>query len=436
MKILKPKKIKDVIVFSNAVSLTIISFIIILGMTVYLLHREIEEETTELHRLMHTVMEKMDKVPFDDLKSEYSKFEYADKEYISLAVEEDSKIISLTDDFTKDYLNNFETDKLEFAFTKIFYRHIYTNSYGRKYFTIRNFEYKEHHELIYVMVTIFLVIALSVFIISKIVAEKVLNPLSRIIEQSKEMSRNSIEAQFMKDRDDEIGELIEVLNETFQKKEDIIKSQKKFSSDVSHELKTPLAIVKGYLDILKWGREDAALLDEAVENMDIEIRNIEKIINNIFLSSNLEKMNIRKEEINVRKFLNKLQNDYRLIEKGRLILKEGEDEIINADEHLLFEAVRGLIDNAFKYSGGNVELFSQKMDGKLQIIIRDYGNGIPEEEKEKVFDRYYQNKEARKGVGLGLSIIKEIIILNDGNIKFENRKDGMDAVLEFLIGVR
>ena len=104
---------------------------------------------------------------------------------------------------------------------------------------------------------------------------------------------------------------MDVLNHTFLKKEELIKSQKKFSSNVSHELKTPLAIMKGYLDILKWGKNDEKLLNESIENLDIEVKNIENIINGLFLSSNLEKIQIKKESIDVRNFLEKIKKDYK-----------------------------------------------------------------------------------------------------------------------------
>ena len=81
----------------------------------------------------------------------------------------------------------------------------------------------EAHELLYVMIAMFILITISIIIISKIVAEHVLTPLSNIISQSNEMSKHNIDLQLTKTRDDEIGELIDVLNETFNKKKEIIK---------------------------------------------------------------------------------------------------------------------------------------------------------------------------------------------------------------------
>ena len=430
MKKIKLKKIKDKIIFANTVSLVFISFIIILGMTIFLIHTAVEAETKEMDKLIFTVIQKLNNVPTDTLKETYQHFDYADKEYISLAVEKNGRLIYLTNDENNFDFKKFEVNKLETKWDRFIYKRIYTVN-NVKYYAIRNFEFMEAHEILYVMLVMFILITISIIIISKIVAEYVLNPLSNIIFQSKEINDHNIDAQLTKTRDDEIGELIDVLNETFKKKEEIIKTQKTFTSDVSHELKTPLAIMKGYLDILKWGKEDEKLLNEAIENMDLEIKNIERIINTLFLSSNLEKITIKKEIINVKQLFEKIKKDYELLNIERKIIITADKKInIFADKNLISEVLRGLIDNSIKYSIGNIELIA-KEDEMAEIIVRNYGEGIPEEEKKKLFNRNFQGKNAKKGAGLGLSIMKDIILLNDGEIYIENRSDGVDVKMQF-----
>lgn len=430
MKKIKLKKIKDKIIFANTVSLVFISFIIILGMTIFLIHTAVEAETKEMDKLIFTVIQKLNNVPTDTLKETYQHFDYADKEYISLAVEKNGRLIYLTNDENNFDFKKFEVNKLETKWDRFIYKRIYTVN-NVKYYAIRNFEFMEAHEILYVMLVMFILITISIIIISKIVAEYLLNPLSNIIFQSKEINDHNIDAQLTKTRDDEIGELIDVLNETFKKKEEIIKTQKTFTSDVSHELKTPLAIMKGYLDILKWGKEDEKLLNEAIENMDLEIKNIERIINTLFLSSNLEKITIKKEIINAKQLFEKIKKDYELLNIERKIIITADKKInIFADKNLISEVLRGLIDNSIKYSIGNIELIAKESE-MAKIIVRNYGEGIPEEEKKKLFNRNFQGKNAKKGAGLGLSIMKDIILLNDGEIYIENRSDGVDVKIQF-----
>ena len=92
--------------------------------------------------------------------------------------------------------------------------------------------------------------------------------------------------------------------------------------------------------------------------------------------------------------------------------------------------MRGLIDNCIKYSIGNIELIARE-DEVVKIIVRNYGERIPKEEKKNLFNRNFQGKNAKKGSGLGLPIIKDIILLNDGKIDLENRKDGVDVKIQF-----
>lgn len=217
MKKIKLKKIKDKIIFANTVSLVFISFIIILEMTIFLIHTAVEAETKEMDKLIFTVIQKLNTVPTDTLKETYKHFDYADKEYISLAVEKNGRLIYLTNDENNFDFKKFEVNKLETKWDRFIYKRIYTVN-NVKYYAIRNFKFMEAHELLYVMIAMFVLITISIIIISKIVAEHVLNPLSNIISQSNEMSKHNINIQLTKKRDDEIGELIDVLNETFNKK--------------------------------------------------------------------------------------------------------------------------------------------------------------------------------------------------------------------------
>ena len=425
-------KIKDKIVFANTLSTAIATFLIIFSMFLYLLHFTLEIEIEEIDHIFKNVVEHMEDTDIYNLRKFYENYEYADKEYMSVAAEEKGKIIYLDDDFDSKELNNFITGKTLFRKDGLIYNSIYEDRNGRKYYLIRHFKFKEFDEISYVMLVLLILIIITEYIISRIVTKNILDPISHIIKQSKEIDRRNIDVQLTKTRDDEIGDLIDVLNHTFLKKEELIKSQKKFSSNVSHELKTPLAIMKGYLDILKWGKDDEKLLNESIENLDMEVKNIENIINSLFLSSNLEKIQIKKENIDVKNLLEKIRKDYEVLQdrlKIKMIVKK--DIELIGDSYLLSEAVRGIIDNGIKYSDGElIELILEEGETK-KIVIRNYGPSIEPADLERIFERYYKKDSKKSGVGLGLSIIREIIELNGGKIKAENRKDGVDMILSF-----
>ena len=416
----------------NAVSLTISTFLITLSMFLFLFNAQINEEIKEVNEISEIVIEKLESSNMGNIQLQYDNYRFPDKDDISLLVIENGVRKDLTHDFKDEIMRNNTWKIRTNGFT--YYKTILKNN--REYIMGRNFHFHEFYKIILAFLAIFLLIIASVCVISYLIAKNVTNPLSNIIAQSKELNNRNIEAKLTKSKDDEIGELVDVINETFSKRENLIKSQKKFSSDISHELKTPISIIKGYLDILKWGKTDEKLLDEGLGNIDIEIKNIEQIINNLFLSSQLEQIRIIKEKIELTSLAQKIKRDYEVIypEQEMFVISEGDTYIIG-DNNLVSEAIRGLVDNGIKYSSNNkIELIIEKRKNNAVMIVRDYGVGIEEQEKEKIFERYYKRDRENQrvpGMGLGLSIIKEIVDLHNAKIELVNRNNGLDVILIF-----
>ncbi len=416
----------------NAVSLTISTFLITLSMFLFLFNAQINEEIKEVNEISEIVIEKLESSNMGKIQLQYDNYRFPDKDDISLLVIENGVRKDLTHDFKDEIMRNNTWKIRTNGFT--YYKTILKNN--REYIMGRNFHFHEFYKIILAFLAIFLLIIASVCVISYLIAKNVTNPLSNIIAQSKELNNRNIEAKLTKSKDDEIGELVDVINETFSKRENLIKSQKKFSSDISHELKTPISIIKGYLDILKWGKTDEKLLDEGLGNIDIEIKNIEQIINNLFLSSQLEQIRIIKEKIELTSLAQKIKRDYEVIypEQEMFVISEGDTYIIG-DNNLVSEAIRGLVDNGIKYSSNNkIELIIEKRKNNAVMIVRDYGVGIEEQEKEKIFERYYKRDRENQrvpGMGLGLSIIKEIVDLHNAKIELVNRNNGLDVILIF-----
>lgn len=432
IKIKKIRKISNKIMMWNAVSLTISTFVITLSMFLFLFNAQINEEIKEVNEISEIVIEKLESSNMDKIQLQYDNYRFPDKDDISLLVIEHGVRKDLTHDFKDEIMRNNTWKIRTNGFT--YYKTILKNN--REYIMGRNFHFHEFYKIILAFLAIFLLIIASVCVISYLIAKNVTNPLSNIIAQSKELNNRNIEAKLTKSKDDEIGELVDVINETFSKRENLIKSQKKFSSDISHELKTPISIIKGYLDILKWGKTDEKLLDEGLGNIDIEIKNIEQIINNLFLSSQLEQIRIIKEKIELTSLAQKIKRDYEVIypEQEMFVISEGDTYIIG-DNNLVSEAIRGLVDNGIKYSSNNkIELIIEKRKNNAVMIVRDYGVGIEEQEKEKIFERYYKRDRENQrvpGMGLGLSIIKEIVDLHNAKIELVNRNNGLDVILIF-----
>ena len=114
-----------------------------------------------------------------------------------------------------------------------------------------------------------------------------------------------------------------------------------------------------------------------------------------------------------------------------MLLNVGKEFSVQADKHLLFQALFNLVDNAIKYSGQNATIEIRQCGSKIEII--DNGPGIPDEHKEKVFDRLVRLDPSRhhKGTGLGLSMVKAILTRHNATVKLSDNNPGLNVTIEF-----
>jgi two-component system, OmpR family, phosphate regulon sensor histidine kinase PhoR len=211
-----------------------------------------------------------------------------------------------------------------------------------------------------------------------------------------------------------------------------------FVANVSHELKTPLTSIKGFVETLKMGDiEDKQDTERFLNIIEAEADRLYRLINDILSLSELEQKRVKtaKEEIKVEKTIRevismlKSQGDKKNIELA-LDIKQGLNNLIG-DTDMLKQMLINLVDNAIKYTPENgkvlVEAYNlsdeTEMD-KIVIKVKDNGIGIPEKHIPRLFERFYRVDKARSrrvgGTGLGLAIVKHIVILYNGEIEVES----------------
>ena len=205
-----------------------------------------------------------------------------------------------------------------------------------------------------------------------------------------------------------------------------------FVANVSHELKTPLTSIKGFLETLLEGAlEDKENNRRFLIIMQDHTERLNKLVEDLLSLSHLES-----KEILLRKdFFNLYQQAGKVIANCGAQLKNRKIEIknelpvnllINADKDKIEGVLTNLIDNAIKFNRekGNIRIYSQDEDGGIKIVIEDSGIGIPEKDIPRIFERFYRVDKARSrelgGTGLGLSIVKHIIELHGGNVGVES----------------
>ena len=434
MKI-KIKKISHKIIIFNTIGILFCTLLIGIVTWFFIINEYIAEENNELDNIANGVIETLENVPRYDIPDFYQTLEFGDKDEIFISVEyPDGRIIRLgnSDISYKSIPENNWLLKKRYAL------HFKKKNINNIEFTfIRKFSYDRVIKTSRIIFYLFILLAVSIIIISYYMTKNILKPVTYIIKESEKINAKNLNIKLPKIRDDEIGDLIDIINNLFSKMHEILLNQKNFSSNVSHELKTPVAIMKGYLDILKWGKDDPVLLNEALENIETEIINIEKLITNLLFLSQAEKLKTLNEKIEICLLLTKLKNDYQLLKTDKnLIINCTGSIVIYGNQNLIFEALRGIIDNSIKYSAGKeIYITAEKTETFIKILIRDFGIHIPDEDIEKIFERHYQlerqDTKNTRGLGLGLSIIKEIIELHNAEIKLINRNDGLDTEIYF-----
>lgn len=213
---------------------------------------------------------------------------------------------------------------------------------------------------------------------------------------------------------------------------DLNRQQNNFMLSITHELKTPLASAKLYIETLLKRDLDREQSKQILTNSHSELVRLKDLVNNILMAAQLENHHYRlmKTEINLtqvcKEVFDKFTQPRNLSE--RFVFQSEEDVFIEADSLAIETIVSNLISNAYKYGGenGKVKLSIVKQEKGIVLSVADEGQGINEEDKRHLFKRFYRsgNEETRKskGTGLGLFIVKNLLNLMDADISVRNNQ--------------
>ena len=200
--------------------------------------------------------------------------------------------------------------------------------------------------------------------------------------------------------------------------------QQNFMMAITHELKTPIAITKLNLETLQKHRLTEEQQQQLISNTLQEAGRLNSLCNNLLLASKIEAGDYKLscEKIDLGELVTESTNDFKTRFPKRNIRSSVESAFVTGDKLLLQMAVNNLLDNAVKYSGkeGMVNARLVKQSDHAQLLIEDEGKGIPDVEKDKIFNKFYRvgnlpTREA-KGTGLGLYLTKKIIEQHHGSI--------------------
>src|SRR4030043_612616 len=280
-------------------------------------------------------------------------------------------------------------------------------------------------------------------------ANKALKPVDRVTQTARMITSQNLNQriQTLKVKD-EISRLIDTFNEMISRLDQSFRQIKQFTTDASHELKTPLTILKGEVEVALRKKRMAQEYEQTLKSNLEEINRMSKIVDDLLLLSRADigEIRLKKEDINLTKILRELVAQMNILAQPKNINIETsnhhEDIHIFGDVLRIRELFLNLIENGIKYTeeGGAVNitlekdtllldhkqssLAGEKQEKFVKVIVSDTGIGIAEEDQERIFDRFFRVDKARSreqgGSGLGLSICKWIVEAHHGEILIES----------------
>lgn len=233
--------------------------------------------------------------------------------------------------------------------------------------------------------------------------------------------------------DEDLMGIEQAMNNLIKRMHDTYNQQARFVNDASHELRTPIAVIEGYANMLdRWGKEDEAVLDESIAAIKNESAHMKYLVEQLlFLARGDSGKNVMKfADMSLNDTMREIYEESLMIDEAHPYrFAEPEENIhINGDASMLKQAVRILVDNAAKYTekGDEIKLsVGRNEEGRPYLQVQDSGIGMAEADVQHMFERFYRSDEVRKtqGTGLGLSISKWIVDRHKGHFEILSRTE-------------
>lgn len=256
----------------------------------------------------------------------------------------------------------------------------------------------------------------------------VLRPLKKITIAAKEYASGNLKYELNIDTDDEMGNLAKAMNFMAKELNETEEYQKKFISNVSHDFRSPLTSIKGYLEAMLDGTIPPEFQEKYLNIVISETERLNKLTSSLLT---LNKMDSKEARLEMTKFdINNMIKQVILTFEGTCLAKnikfnlifDEKEHFVLADYSKIQQVLYNLIDNAIKFSNPNsfIHITTSEKGEKIFVSVKDTGIGIPKDSISKVWDRFYKSDLSRgkdkKGTGLGLSIVKEILTAHRENI--------------------
>ena len=288
--------------------------------------------------------------------------------------------------------------------------------------------YQKRGQYLFILQSLFLLVYGMMALILVVYHRHVHKPLQEIKKGVTEYSNGNLTYKIPVQTDDELGYLANNLNYMSEKMNRNGEYQRQFISNVSHDFRSPLTSIKGYVEAMRDGTIPVEMQDKYLGIIAYEADRLEKLTKGLLT---LNELDIHKRLLNIQTFdindaIKKAAATYEGDCTRHHILLElilsGKELYAKADVEQIQQVLHNLLNNAIKFSPDNSTIIIEttEKNGRIFVSVKDHGIGIPKDSISKIWERFYKTDISRgrdqKGTGLGLSIVKEIIHAHDQNI--------------------
>ena len=265
-------------------------------------------------------------------------------------------------------------------------------------------------------------------------ARRILRPIDEMTEITRNINASRLDTRLnLRGSQNELKDLAGTINDMLERIHTAYRSQIRFVSDASHELRTPIAVIQGYANLLdRWGKNDPQTLQESIAALKSESESMKELVEKLLFLARGDNntLTLHMEPLYVDRLIGLLLRETTMIDQNHVFRISREEHLaVVADAQLLKQALRILIDNSIKYTPAKNEITlscSAEAGAMVRISVQDSGIGIPAADVPYIFDRFYRADESRArksgGTGLGLSIAKWIVERHNGRIEVLSRQ--------------
>ncbi|MGH2597310.1 MAG: sensor histidine kinase [Actinomycetota bacterium] len=277
---------------------------------------------------------------------------------------------------------------------------------------------------------------LVVAVICWVIVGRALRPVEAIRKQVAEIGAVALDRRVPEPRvDDEIGRLARTMNEMLARLQASSERQRHFVADASHELRSPLASLRAQIEVERDYTQGEAQSEVVIADQLAELDRMQRLVSDLLLLARADERKLvsRANVVDLDRIVLEEANRLILPEHVRIDTSRVRPARLRGDPNALARGTRNLLDNAARFARSRIDVALFPSDDRVRLTISDDGPGIPEDARELVFERFRRSDEGRSrssgGAGLGLAIVREIVVAHGGLVRIEDRGSGACFVI-------